>query len=263
MTVSNGVIGVGLGGGPTQPGALTGSGSESGGVALGVGADPGDGEADRCGGAALYAAVDDRQRAVQFGHGLDQGQAEAGAFERPLQRCARRAEFAGADSRDASAGAHRLHPAAGAAVDNEYCGKLPLDALLGLEAVSSQTRVDSEILGGGEGEVQQCRMSEMGQGQTLTMLGTTSALPLQPDKLGGKRTSRFTMSDYGVTADSRRALSELRLLANNGLNTACPNSEKRAYGKHPLNPQFTDQLSYRTWARHQGRREKVWFGTKY
>ena len=59
-------------------------------------------------------------------------------------------------------------------------------------------------------------MSPAAQGQTLTMLGTTSALPLQADKLGGKRTSHFTMSDYGVTADSLRALSELLLLANTG-----------------------------------------------
>ena len=56
-------------------------------------------------------------------------------------------------------------------------------------------------------------MSPAAQGQTLTTLGTTSALPLQADKLGGKRTSRFTMSAYRVTADSRRALSELRLIA--------------------------------------------------
>ena len=57
------------------------------------------------------------------------------------------------------------------------------------------------------------QMSASGQGQTLTTIARTSALPLQADKLGGKRTLRFTMSDYGVTADSRRALSELRLLA--------------------------------------------------
>ena len=48
-------------------------------------------------------------------------------------------------------------------------------------------------------------MTALGQVQTLTILGRTSALPLQADKLGGKRTSRFTMSDYGVTTEVFRA----------------------------------------------------------
>ena len=65
-------------------------------------------------------------------------------------------------------------------------------------------------------------MSPAAQGQTLTMLGTTSALPLQADKLGGKRTARFTMSDYGVTADVIRDLPELPLIANSRPKGPCP-----------------------------------------
>ncbi len=59
-------------------------------------------------------------------------------------------------------------------------------------------------------------MSASGQGRTLTILGTTSALPPQADKLEKKQTSQSRMSNYGVTADVIRDLPELRLIANIG-----------------------------------------------
>ena len=71
-------------------------------------------------------------------------------------------------------------------------------------------------------------MSGMGQVQTLTTIAMTSALPLQADKLGGERTSRFTMSDYGVTADGIRDLTELRLIAKPG-HTATPVGGPKSY----------------------------------